>query len=103
VIRKFAVTAAEFVNRHHAYLESSGLVDFAALPEPQHATGAGPHNVAQSVSTDTGVGVVVLFVALLAIVGLLAFLGGSWQRSRQSLALAAAAEARGPRHAARRW
>ncbi len=34
LIRDFATTAAEFVTRHHEYLESTGLVDFAALPEP---------------------------------------------------------------------
>jgi predicted outer membrane protein len=33
LVRKFAVTAAEFVNRHHEYLESTGLVDYSALPQ----------------------------------------------------------------------
>lgn len=103
VVRKLAVTSAEFVTRHHAYLESSGLVDFTALPEPPHTSGAGVHNAAQSASTNTTVGVTVLLVALLAIVGLVAFLGGSWQRGRQSLAVAVEPEDRGPRHAARRW
>jgi predicted outer membrane protein len=32
LVRQFAVTAAEYVNRHHGYLESTGLVDYAALP-----------------------------------------------------------------------
>jgi predicted outer membrane protein len=32
LVREFAVTAAEFVTRHHEYLESTGLVDYAALP-----------------------------------------------------------------------
>jgi predicted outer membrane protein len=32
LVRQFAITSAEFVNRHHQYLESTGLVDYAALP-----------------------------------------------------------------------
>jgi predicted outer membrane protein len=32
LVRDFAVTAHEFVNRHHEYLESTGLVDYSALP-----------------------------------------------------------------------
>jgi predicted outer membrane protein len=32
LVRQFAITSAEFVNRHHGYLESTGLVDYAALP-----------------------------------------------------------------------
>jgi predicted outer membrane protein len=32
LVRDFAVTAAEFVGRHHDYLESTGLVDYSALP-----------------------------------------------------------------------
>jgi predicted outer membrane protein len=32
-IRQFATTAAEFVTRHHEYLESTGLVDYSALPD----------------------------------------------------------------------
>ncbi|HEU0089467.1 MAG TPA: DUF4142 domain-containing protein [Pseudonocardiaceae bacterium] len=34
LVRSFATTAAQFVTRHHEYLESTGLVDFSALPEP---------------------------------------------------------------------
>jgi predicted outer membrane protein len=34
LVRQFATTAAQFVTRHHEYLESTGLVDFSALPEP---------------------------------------------------------------------
>ncbi|MGH3925572.1 MAG: hypothetical protein ACRDTT_22395, partial [Pseudonocardiaceae bacterium] len=34
-IRSFTTTAAEFVTRHHEYLERTGLVDYAALSEPQ--------------------------------------------------------------------
>jgi predicted outer membrane protein len=32
LVRQFADTAATFVTRHHAYLESTGLVDYSALP-----------------------------------------------------------------------
>lgn len=34
LIREFAGTADEYVTRHIGYLESTGLVDYAALPEP---------------------------------------------------------------------
>jgi predicted outer membrane protein len=34
LVREFATTSAQFVTRHHEYLESTGLVDFASLPEP---------------------------------------------------------------------
>jgi predicted outer membrane protein len=33
LVREFATTSAQFVTRHHEYLESTGLVDFAALTE----------------------------------------------------------------------
>jgi predicted outer membrane protein len=32
LVREFANTAAETVTRHHGYLESTGLVDYSALP-----------------------------------------------------------------------
>ncbi|OLT09804.1 hypothetical protein BJF78_06310, partial [Pseudonocardia sp. CNS-139] len=35
LVREFATTAATFVTRHHEYLESTGMVDFAALPQPR--------------------------------------------------------------------
>jgi predicted outer membrane protein len=40
LVRQFATTAAQFVTRHHEYLESTGLVDFEALPEPPASTPA---------------------------------------------------------------
>jgi predicted outer membrane protein len=42
LIRQFATTAAEFVTRHMGYLESTGLVDFDALPLPPAPTNAAP-------------------------------------------------------------
>ena len=39
LVREFATTAAQFVTRHHEYLESTGLVDYAALSEPPPPTG----------------------------------------------------------------
>jgi predicted outer membrane protein len=32
LVRQFAETSATFVTRHHGYLESTGLVDYSALP-----------------------------------------------------------------------
>lgn len=34
LVRQFAVTADEYVTRHIGYLESTGMVDYADLPEP---------------------------------------------------------------------
>lgn len=34
LMRQFAATADEFVSRHLDYLEATGLVDYAALPQP---------------------------------------------------------------------
>ena len=34
MMRDFAEESSEYVTRHHNYLESTGLVDFSALPEP---------------------------------------------------------------------
>lgn len=34
LMRQFAATADEYVSRHIGYLESTGIVDYAALPEP---------------------------------------------------------------------
>jgi predicted outer membrane protein len=133
VVRKLAITAATFVGRHHEYLESTGLVDYSALPEPQ-APGA-PQPASQSPAVDRtsaivdspnlGTAAVVFVGALLAIVGLFAFVRGS--RAGRKKALSAPAHSqelprqrppierpleltaamppvidRGPRHAARR-
>ena len=35
MVREFATEGALYVNRHIGYLESTGLVNYAALPEPQ--------------------------------------------------------------------
>ena len=42
LVREFATTAATFVTRHHEYLESTGMVDFAALPQPGAPAGSPP-------------------------------------------------------------
>lgn len=129
LVRKFAVTAAEFVNRHHVYLESTGLVDFSALPEPQPSSGGPPVSSAidkaslssNSSGPNLGLSAVVFIAAMLAIVGLVAFLRGNSARRKSRapintpshsrliprqreapLVLTAAPEERGPRHAARR-
>jgi hypothetical protein len=68
LIREFATTADEFVSRHISYLESTGLVDYAALPQPPSpgllsgATGW----------TDLAVPILVLVAALLAASALIA-------------------------------
>jgi hypothetical protein len=41
LVREFAETARQFVTRHHEYLESTGLGDYAALPHK----GPGPYTV----------------------------------------------------------
>ncbi len=98
LVRKFAVTAATFVNRHHEYLESTGLVDYNALPEPQ-APGA-PQSASQSPAIDRtaaivdspnlGTAAVVFVAALLGIVGLFAFLLSSRDARRKKGASAPA-------------
>lgn len=42
LIRSFAATAAAFVNRHMEYLERTGLVNYATLPEPPRPVAALP-------------------------------------------------------------
>ena len=61
LVREFAVTAAEFVNRHHQYLESTGLVDYSALPQPSPGLFGGGTN-----PQDLIVPVLVFAAALLA-------------------------------------
>ena len=51
LIRSFATTAAQFVTRHHEYLESTGLVDFSALPEPPAPDAAPPATVVPPAAT----------------------------------------------------
>jgi predicted outer membrane protein len=61
LVRQFAITSAEFVNRHHEYLESTGLVDYAALPH--HGPGLFGGGTAMS---DLLVPFLVFIAALLA-------------------------------------
>ncbi|MGH3964134.1 MAG: DUF4142 domain-containing protein [Pseudonocardiaceae bacterium] len=42
LVRQFATTSAQFVTRHHEYLERTGLVDYSALPEPPTPAAAPP-------------------------------------------------------------
>lgn len=42
LVRRFATTSAEFVTRHHEYLESTTLVDYSALPEAPNPAAAPP-------------------------------------------------------------
>jgi predicted outer membrane protein len=61
LMRQFAETADQFVSRHMGYLEKTGMVDFAALPQPSPGLLAG--------GTQTGdlvVPILVFVAALLA-------------------------------------
>jgi predicted outer membrane protein len=42
LVRRFATTSAQFVTRHHEYLESTRLVDYSALPEAPNPAAAAP-------------------------------------------------------------
>ncbi|OZM82842.1 DUF4142 domain-containing protein [Pseudonocardia sp. MH-G8] len=65
MVRDFAVTAAEFVGRHHDYLESTGLVDYSALPHHGPGLFGGGTEL-----TDLLVPMLVFLAALLAAVAL---------------------------------
>jgi predicted outer membrane protein len=65
LIREFAVTAHEFVNRHHGYLESTGLVDYSALPHHGPGLFGGGTEM-----TDLIVPILVFIAALLAAIAL---------------------------------
>jgi predicted outer membrane protein len=60
LIREFATTSAQFVTRHHEYLESTGLVDFAALPEPPTPAAVPAPASAAAAAAGTGAGTPVL-------------------------------------------
>lgn len=66
LVRQFATTADTSVSRHIDYLESTGLVDYTALPAPPDPAPAAPRSM-----TNLIVPGVVVFGALLATVGLL--------------------------------
>lgn len=125
LVRKFAVTAATFVSRHHEYLESTGLVDYSALPEPpapapaagQPATPAVAQTGA-SLGTQMGTAAVVFLGAVIGIVGLLSLLRRGRKplkdlvhvpEPRRPMPLPGStlshslSHERRPRHAARRW
>ncbi|MGH3778947.1 MAG: DUF4142 domain-containing protein [Pseudonocardiaceae bacterium] len=129
LVRQFATTAAQFVTRHHEYLERTGLVDYAALPEPPAPATApqaaalppaaavapavakhGPHlNEVARVTPVTGAPVMIValvyLAAPLAIVGLLWLLGTAGLRARRARpGLHRSFDQPGrPRHAAHRW
>ncbi|MGH8963912.1 MAG: DUF4142 domain-containing protein [Actinomycetes bacterium] len=65
LVREFAVTSHEFVNRHHGYLESTGLVDYSALPHRGPGLFGGGTE-----TTDLIVPFLVFVAALLAAVAL---------------------------------
>lgn len=66
MMRDFAEESAEYVTRHHNYLESTGLVDFAALPEPPApAPVAQPVDASYFESRDPATLAITALVALL--------------------------------------
>jgi predicted outer membrane protein len=65
-MRQFAETADEFVSRHCVYLESTGLVDYSALPQPSPGLFGGGTD-----AQDLVVPIVVFAAALLAAIALL--------------------------------
>jgi predicted outer membrane protein len=67
LMRQFATTGEQFVSRHIDYLESTGLVDYSALPAPPDPAPTTPPRTMTSLIVP---GIVVLG-ALLATVGLL--------------------------------
>jgi predicted outer membrane protein len=75
LVRQFAIDSAEFVNRHHQYLESTGLVDFAALPHHSPGLLGGGTDLA-----DLGVPIILFAAMLVAAIAMLVALrkrGGS--------------------------
>ena len=106
LVRQFAITAAEYVNRHHLYLESTGLVNYAALPHHSPGLLAGGTAI-----QDLIVPISVFVIALLAAIALLWALRNrsSGRRERVTLPppgpplgdLAAVAAIPAPRHGVR--
>ena len=126
LVRRFATTSAQFVTRHHEYLESTKLVDYSALPEPpapaaaaaastpvavapaavDHAQHLGQvANVTPTNGTNVMIAGLVYAAALLAIIGLLALLGTNVARTRRNRPRLQHAfeQTSRPRHAAQRW
>lgn len=72
LVREFADTAQEFVGRHLAYLESSGLVDWQRLPPPAEPGGTQSRFLA---AHPAGVhpGIIWLLLVVAAVSGAVAF------------------------------
>ncbi|MGH3874701.1 MAG: DUF4142 domain-containing protein [Pseudonocardiaceae bacterium] len=118
LVRRFTTAAAQYVTRHHEYLENTGLVDYTALPEPPLPTTAPPaaavdhsrhlNQVASVTPVDGGpvmIAALVYSAALLAIIGLLSLLGTSAFRARRARPVLqhSVAQPTRSRHAAQRW
>ncbi|MGH3794349.1 MAG: DUF4142 domain-containing protein [Pseudonocardiaceae bacterium] len=109
LVRSFATTCTAFVSRHMDYLESTGLVDFSALPAPPVPAGSPPQTAAPTTGVPAaGASVagqqqvspvaqatatvgpshydaaLVFIAALLVIGGLLWLLGTAGRRARQA-------------------
>jgi hypothetical protein len=93
LVRQFAATTQDYVNRHIGYLESTGLVDYSALPDTPS-----PGLLSGSASwRDLIVPGLVLIACLLIAVGLGATLRGRSGSGKASAAVAPAVARRGPR------
>src|SRR5918997_169048 len=126
LVRRFATTSAQFVTRHHEYLESTRLVDYSALPEAPDPAAVPPASTPAAVApaavdhaqhlgqvasvtpangTNVMIAGLVYAAALLAIIGLLSLLGTTVARTRRNRPRLQHAfeQTSRPRHAAQRW
>jgi predicted outer membrane protein len=87
VMRQFAETADSFVSRHCQYLESTGLVDYSALPQPGPGLFGGGTNL-----RDLVVPILVFFAAMLAAVALFWGLRQRGAERRERITLPPAAQ-----------
>jgi predicted outer membrane protein len=93
LVRTFAADTQEYVTRHIGYLESTGLVNYSALPDtPSPGLLSGSANW-----TDLIVPGLVLIACLLIAVGLGATLRGRGGSRRSTTAVAPAVASRAPR------
>jgi predicted outer membrane protein len=93
LVRAFAIDGTQYVNRHLGYLESTGLVNYSALPDtPSPGLLSGSANW-----TDLIVPGLVLIACLLIAVGLGATLRGRGASRKANVGVAPAVASRAPR------
>lgn len=84
LVRRFAEDATVFVTRHVGYLEGTGLVDFAALPEPPAPTPAGQPVQASWWDTHDPRSVAAAGVVIVLVAAAAAAIAASLLRGRRS-------------------